>query len=231
MEKIRLQKYLADCGIASRRRAEKFILQGKVKVNGNVVRELGTKIDFKDKIEFNGKIVKPKKEKIYIMLNKPVGYLSTVKKGKEKGKIVLDLVKEKQRIFPVGRLDKNSSGLLILTNDGDLALKLTHPRYEKEKEYEVEINKEITKEFIEKMQKGVVIEEGKTLPAKVQQLGIRKFNIILREGKKRQIRRMCERLGFEVKKLHRIRINKLKLGNLKVGEFKHLNEQDIKKFT
>ena len=231
MDKIRLQKYLADCGIASRRRAEKFIMQGKVKVNGKVVKELGTKVDLKDKIEFNGKIVKPIEKRIYIMLNKPVGYLSTVRKSKEKGKTVLDLVKEKQRIFPIGRLDKDSSGLLILTNDGDLALKLTHPRYTKEKEYEVEVNKPITADFVERMKKGVIIEEGKTLPAKVKQFGLRKFNITLKEGKKRQIRRMCERLGFEVKKLHRIRINKLKLGNLKVGEFKHLDEQDIRKLA
>lgn len=228
MGKIRLQKYLADCGIASRRRAEVFIIQGKVKVNGEVIKELGTKVKPDDTIEFAGKVVKPKQEKIYIMLNKPIGYLSTVKKGKEKGKTVLDLVKAKERIFPVGRLDKNSSGLLILTNDGDLALKLTHPRYEKEKEYLVEVNKEISKDFIDKMEKGVKIEQGKTLPVKVKQLGVRKFEIILKEGKKRQIRRMCERLGNQVKSLHRSRVNKLELGDLKSGKFRYLCDEDIK---
>ena len=231
MDKIRLQKYLADCGIASRRKAEMFIIQGKVKVNGKVVKELGTKVGTDDKVEFKGKIVKPKQEKVYIMLNKPVGSLSTVKKGKEKGQTVLDLVKIKERIFPVGRLDKNSSGLLILTNDGDLALKLTHPRYEKEKEYLVEVNKEITKDFIKSLKRGVKLEEGRTLPAKVKQLGIKKFEIVLKEGKKRQIRRMCERLGYQVKSLHRIRINKLKLGDLKSGKFKYLGDKDIQLLT
>ncbi|HUT21798.1 MAG TPA: pseudouridine synthase [Candidatus Bipolaricaulota bacterium] len=228
MENIRLQKYLADCGIASRRSAEELILRGKVKVNGKTVKELGVKVDLKDKVEFNGKIVKPEQKKIYIMLNKPIGYLSTVKKGKEKGKTVLDLVKVKERLFPIGRLDKDSSGLLILTNDGDLALKLTHPRFEKEKEYSVTVDKEITKSFIEQMKKGVKITEGKTLPAKVKQTDSKNFQIVLREGKNRQIRRMCESLGYRVRSLSRIRINKLKLAGLKSGEFRYLNEEEIK---
>lgn len=224
---IRLQKYLADCGIASRRRAEVFILQGKVKVNGKVVKKLGTKVGPEDKVEFNGKVVKPKREKVYIMLNKPVGYLSTVKKGKEKGKTVLDLVDAPWRVFPVGRLDKDSSGLLILTNDGDLALKLTHPRYQKEKEYEVEVNKPITKNFINSMRRGVSLSGKKTVRAKVEQIGLKKFKIILKEGRKRQIRRMCEKLGYEVEKLHRTRINELSLGDLKSGKFRRLNEKEI----
>jgi len=228
MEKTRLQKYLADCGITSRRKAELLIMQGKVKINDRVVKELGTKVYPNDKVEFKGEIIEPKQEKVYIMLNKPVGYLSTVKKGKEKGKTVLDLIDTAERVFPVGRLDKNSSGLLILTNDGDLALKLTHPRYQKEKEYEVEVNKSITKNFLNNMRRGVSLAGKKSARAEVEQTGPQKFNIILKEGKKRQIRRMCDKLGYEVKSLRRIRINDLKLGNLKSGGYRFLNANEIK---
>ncbi|MFZ5365457.1 MAG: pseudouridine synthase [Patescibacteria group bacterium] len=227
MEKIRLQKYLADCGIASRRQAEVFIAQGKVTVNGEVVRALGTKVGPRDKVEFKGHVAKPERKKVYIMLNKPVGYLSTVKKGKEKGKTVLELVKGSARVFPVGRLDKESSGLLILTNDGDLALKLTHPRYEKEKEYEVAITRPLTDEFLKKMRSGVKIDGKKTSPAKVIPRGVKKFNIILKEGRKRQIRRMCEALGCGVISLRRIRINKLTLGDLKMGNCRNLTEKEV----
>lgn len=225
--KVRLQKYLADSGVASRRKAESFIIKGQVKVNGKVVTKLGTKVGVNDKIELNNKIVRACQEKVYIMLNKPAGYLSTAKKSKEKGKIVLDLVKTGQRLFSAGRLDRDSSGLLILTNDGDLALKLTHPKFEKEKEYEVEVDKNLTNNIIIQLRKGVIIDKYKTLPAKVKQFGVKKFNIIIKEGKNRQIRKMCESLGYKVKKLHRTRINKLCLGNLKSGKWRKLKKQEL----
>lgn len=231
MSMIRLQKILADAGIASRRKSEEYIKKGLVKVNGKIIKELGVKIDQdKDKIEFKGKIVKSKKEEyVYIILNKPAGYVSTCKKGKERGRIVLDLIEKKKmlRLWPIGRLDKDSEGLLILTNDGELTNKLTHPKFEKEKEYEVEVNNPLDKEFLIKMQRGVRINGYKTRPAKTNQIGKNKFKIIIKEGKKRQIRKMCEILEYKVVKLKRIRIGKLRLGNLKKGEWKVLKKIEI----
>jgi len=225
---IRLQKFLADAGVASRRRAEEFILQGRVKVNGETVREMGVKINpGKDQIYYRGKEVKLNPEKIYIILNKPAGYLSGCRRFKEK--TILDLVDLKQRLYPIGRLDKNTTGLLLLTNDGDLAEKLTHPRYEQEKEYEAEVDKKIEDKDLGKLVKGVDLADGKTLPAKTKRLGDKKFSIILREGRKRQIRRMADVLGYKITNLKRIRVKDLTLGNLKTGEWRYLSEVEIKK--
>ena len=189
MEEERLQKYLANAGIASRRKCEELILQGKVEVNGNVVTELGTKVTSKDVVKYNGKIVKPEEEKIYILLNKPIGYITTAHEqfGRDK---VLDLIKINKRIVPVGRLDMYTSGALILTNDGELVNKLTHPKNEIDKTYNVTLKGKITESEIESLKNGVIIDDDYlTKPAKVKILkideekNISRVQIIKHEGK------------------------------------------------
>lgn len=232
MSKIRLQKFLSDAGISSRRKSEEFIKSGLVKVNGKVVKEMGFKVEpGKNIVKFKDKRVEAKPEFIYIALNKPVGYVCTSRKFKGERNI-LDLVKIEKRLYPTGRLDKNSSGLLILTNDGDFAFKLTHPRYQKEKEYKVIIkNQNLNPDMIiEKFKNGIDIGEGDGIvkAKKAEYLGDGKFRIILTQGKKRQIRRMFEKLGYQILKLKRIRIASLKLGNLKTGEWRYLKEDEIR---
>ncbi|KPJ66127.1 hypothetical protein AMJ44_08935, partial [candidate division WOR-1 bacterium DG_54_3] len=180
--KVRLHKYIAECGIASRRAAEKLIAAGKVKIN-NKVAQIGAKIDPSlDKVIVDGKLLKTKEEKIYIKLNKPRGVVSAAWDPKEK--TVVDLVKDIPcRLYPVGRLDKNSEGLIILTNDGELANRLMHPRYEHEKEYIVNVQFPMTNDQLKKLEKGVMVEGRKTLPAKIKIISSRKFSITLREGK------------------------------------------------
>lgn len=230
MALIRLNKYLADSGIASRRRAEQFILAGKIRVNGAVVDSLGTKVDpARDKVFFGEQIVKPNNEKpIVIMLNKPIGYVCTTRHFKGE-KNVLDLIKISTRIYPVGRLDKDSSGLLILTNDGELSARLTHPRYEKEKEYFVAVDKDLEQNFVQRMSAGLILDGGEAvMPAKIRLTGAKTFSVILKQGKKRQIRRMCAVLGFRVLSLVRTRINRLQLGALPVGEYRVLKDSEIR---
>lgn len=212
MEGVRLQKYLAEAGIASRRKAEELIQQGKIRVNNQVIKELGTKIEpNKDKVEYEGKIVKIKKEKIYILLNKPIGYVTTAKDQFNRDS-VLDLVKVKQRIVPVGRLDMYTSGALILTNDGEFVYQVTHPKHEIEKTYTVTIKGIVKKEEIENLKQGVKIEDYITRPAKVKILKIdeekkqSRLEITIHEGKNRQVRKMCEAIGHNVLALHRSKI-------------------------
>lgn len=212
MEEVRLQKYLADAGIASRRKAEELIEQGKIKVNEQIITKLGTKINpNKDKVEYDGKIVKIQEEKIYILLNKPIGYVTTAK-DQFKRDSVLDLVKVRQRIVPVGRLDMYTSGALILTNDGDFVYQVTHPKHEIEKTYTVTIKGIIQKEEVELLKKGVKIEDYTTKPAKVKILKTdeekeqSRLEITIHEGKNRQVRKMCEAIGHKVLALHRSKI-------------------------
>ena len=234
MEEERLQKYLANAGIASRRKCEELILQGKVEVNGNVVTELGTKVTSKDVVKYNGKIVKPEEEKIYILLNKPIGYITTAHEqfGRDK---VLDLIKINKRIVPVGRLDMYTSGALILTNDGELVNKLTHPKNEIDKTYNVTLKGKITESEIESLKNGVIIDDDYlTKPAKVKILkideekNISRVQIIIHEGKNRQIRKMCEAIDKKVLALHRSKIGTLDVKNLKPGEWRYLNSSEIK---
>ena len=218
MEKIRLQKYLASCGIASRRKCEELIIQGKVSVNGKVVTELGTKIlPNKDKIEFNGKEVRSQENKIYILLNKPIGYVTTVKEqfGRDK---VTDLVKIKERLVPVGRLDMYTSGAIILTNDGDFVYKVTHPKNEVTKTYTVTLKGQVSNEEVEKLRSGVTLDDGfTTSPAKVKKIMEDKENnktrleIVIHEGKNREVRRMCEAINKKVLALHRSKIGTITL--------------------
>ena len=239
MKEERLQKYLANCGIASRRKCEDLILQGKIKVNGKIVTELGTKVTENDKVEYNNKIVNSEEEKIYILLNKPIGYVTTANDqfGRD---TVLDLVKINKRIVPVGRLDMYTSGALILTNDGEFVNKLTHPKNEIDKTYNVTVAGEITKEDIEKLENGVKIDdEYITKPAKAKILKIDKeknisrVQIVIHEGKNKQVRKMCEAIGKKVIALHRSKIGNLDVKDLKLGEWRYLSKKDleIKKIT
>ena len=197
----RLQKYLAECGIASRRKCEEYIIQGKVQVNGKTITELGVKVNpEKDKITFEGKNVKQEERKVYILLNKPIGYVTTSDEqfGRDK---VLDLVKVRERVVPVGRLDMYTSGALILTNDGDFVYKVTHPKHEITKTYTVTVKGIIKNEEVEQLRKGVKIDDYTTRPAKVKILktdeekDISRLEITIHEGKNRQVRRLCESVG------------------------------------
>lgn len=212
MEEVRLQKYLAEAGVTSRRRAEELIKQGKIKVNNEEVTELGTKINpSKDKVEYKGKIVTIHQEKVYILLNKPIGYVTTTKDQFNRDS-VLDLVKVRQRIVPVGRLDMYTSGALILTNDGDFVYQVTHPKHEVEKTYTVTIKGIVKKEEVDMLKKGVKIENYRTRPAKIKILKTDEENnqsrleITIHEGKNRQVRKMCETIGHQVLALHRSKI-------------------------
>ena len=233
MEEQRLQKYLANNGIASRRKCEKLILQGKIEVNGKIIKELGAKVTENDIIKYNGKIVEMQKEKIYILLNKPIGYVTTLK-DQFKRNTVLDLVKVKNRIVPVGRLDMYTSGALILTNDGEFVNKLTHPKNEIEKTYNVTIGGIVTKEDIEKLRQGIKIDdEYITKPAKAKILkidkkkNISKIQIIIHEGKNRQVRKMCNAINKKVIALHRSKIGNIDVKDLKLGEWRYLNKSEI----
>lgn len=226
---MRLQKFLANAGIASRRRAEQFILDGHVAVNGKVVTELGTKVDPDvDKVQFDKKNVNGEPEKVVLMLNKPPGYVCTTRHFKEE-KNVMTLVKAGVRVYPVGRLDKDSTGLLILTNDGELAEKLMHPKYRKEKEYYVTVNKNIPAEFERAVATGIRLEEGTTLPAQFEQDTDKSFYIVLKQGMKRQIRLMCHEYALRVTGLKRVRINRLELGGLAQGDYRVLTKSEIDK--
>ena len=233
MEEIRLQKYLAEAGIASRRKAEELIQQGKVKVNNVIVTELGTKINpEKDKIEYDGKTITREDEKVYILLNKPIGYVTTAKDQFNRDS-VLDLVKVKQRIVPVGRLDMYTSGALLLTNDGDFVYQVTHPKHGIEKTYTVTLKGMITKTTIEMLKKGVKIEDYITRPAKVRILKIEedknqsRLEITIHEGKNRQIRKMCEAVGHRVLALHRSKIAGIGVKELPLGKWRYLSENEI----
>jgi len=227
---VRLQKYMADKGIASRRKCEEFITDGLVRVNGKVVTELGTKVDpDKDAVEVNeSKVEAVKADYIYIMLNKPAGYITSLKQADSSSPLVTDLLKKvKDRVYPVGRLDKDSSGLLLLTNDGDFAYKLMHPSFEKEKEYIVTTEQTVTRTMIERFQKGIIIEGRKTYPAKVKRIELTKISIVIKEGRNRQIRKMLQKVGNTVISLQRVRINNLILGKLKEGEYRFLTKSEV----
>lgn len=231
-ELIRLNKYLAMCGVASRRKADELIQQGRVTVNGEVITQLGVKINpLKDKVAVDGKPIKPEEKLIYIVLNKPKDCITSVRD--EKGRrTVLDLVKVKQRIFPVGRLDRNTTGVLLLTNDGELAYRLTHPKYKIEKAYKVEIDKPIKPEDIEKLKRGIMLDGRKTEACEIYILpnsDRKELGITIHEGRYRQVRRMFERLGYKVRKLHRVSFGGITVSGMKRGEWRYLTEKEIKK--
>lgn len=233
--KVRLQKHLADCGIASRRKSEELIEMGKVKVNGHIA-TIGTKVDPKrDKITVRGKTVIANTTKMYIMLHKPRGFVTTM--SDEKGrKCVTDLVKDAPvRLFPVGRLDMNSEGLLIMTNDGEFANKLTHPSYHVNKTYRVTVKGEVQEEQILELKEGIMLDGEKTLPCDcfvAERKPDRTVLIfIIQEGRNRQIRRMCEAVKLEVMRLKRTEIAGVKLGMLPRGSWRPLNEKEMRRLT
>lgn len=235
MEEVRLQKYLANQGVCSRRKAEEYILEGFVEVNGKVVKELGTKIDpKKDKVLFKGKKIDKIENKIYIILNKPIGYVTTTKDQFNRN-TVLDLVNIKEKVLPVGRLDMYTSGALILTNDGEFIYKVTHPKYEIEKTYNVTVKGIITSEEIKKLKEGIEIEDYISGKAKVRILkldkekDISRIEIIIHEGKNREVRKMCNSIGRKVLALHRSKIDKLNVKDLKIGKWRYLSKQEVKK--
>ena len=233
-EPIRLQKFLSLCGVASRRKAEELILQGKVKINGKPA-ILGDKVTDKDKVFVNGKrFVAPRTKYRYIMLHKPRGFITTM--SDEKGrKCVAELVRDVgERVYPVGRLDKDSEGMLIFTNDGEFANKIMHPRNSIYKIYRVTVRPSITEEQIEKLETGIEIDGRKTAPAIVHVLVQDKeqnrvvLEMILHEGKNREIRKMCEAVGLEVARLKRTQIGSVKMGMLKQGAWRDLTEKEVK---
>ena len=236
----RKQKFLASAGVASRRKCEQYIQEGKVKVNGKVVTELGTKVNpKKDTIEFNNKVIKDDNiEKVYILLNKPIGYVTTAKDQFSRD-TVLDLVKVKERVVPVGRLDMYTSGALILSNDGEFINKITHPSNEVEKTYNVTMIGIISEDDVKKLSEGVIIdnngEKYKTKKAKVKILKIDKeknqsrIQIVIHEGKNRQVRKMCEAIGKKVIALHRAKIGDISVKDLPLGKYRYLRNDEIKK--
>lgn len=227
MATSRVQKFLSEQGVASRRKAEDFIRSGQVFINGKKAK-LGDKVDpEKDVIKVYGKIIEPQQKKIYIALNKPKGYVVT-KRDPYGRKTVFSLLPDdvRTKVWNVGRLDYDTEGLLILTNDGDLTQQLAHPKYEHDKEYEVTTTNTPTKEQLNELEEGVEISSGLTSPAKVK-ASSNKVRITIHEGKKRQIRRMFDKVGLDVQKLRRIRVNKLLLPNIPAGSFTEVKKEDI----
>ena len=224
---MRLQKFLSEAGICSRRKGEEYIKQGLVRVNGRIVAQLGTKVDSeKDRVELDGRVVTLKSEPVYIMLNKPKGYVTSCRHPGEK--IVLDLIDIPERVYPIGRLDKDSIGLLILTNDGGLHHQLSHPSFDHEKEYDVTVSKPITDGSLRNIASGLPMMGSKTRPAKIRRISSRRFRIVLKEGRNRQIRRMVRKVGNRVTRLKRIRISNVKLGSLAEGAWRNLTRKEKK---
>ena len=231
MEQMRLQKFLAHAGIASRRAAEDIIKQGRVSINGKTIAEMGILVGNEDNVTVDGKPVVNKEAKIYIMLNKPTGYVSTAKDQFGRP-TVLELVKDiDKRLYPVGRLDYDTSGLILLTNDGDFTYQLTHPKHEIDKIYEALISGIPTKDEITKFEAGLKIENYTTSPAKIIISEVKKNNalvqITIHEGKNRQVRKMCAAIGHNVLTLKRISIGPIALGNLQEGKWRNLTDAEL----
>ena len=224
----RLNKFIASSGVCSRRKADEYIANRLVTVNGVVITELGTKVSDTDEICVNGETINKEQEKVYILINKPVGYVTTSKEQFNRP-CILDLIKEKKRVYSVGRLDMFSEGMLILTNDGDFVNKIIHPKVHVCKTYIVEVNKTLKDEDIKKLATGVDIGGYITKKAEVLKMADNTLKLSIYEGKNRQIRKMCETVGYKVRKLKRISIGKLDLGNLKPGEYRYLNIDEINK--
>lgn len=234
-EVVRLQKYMAECGVASRRKCEEFILNGKVKVNGAVVNELGTKVNtLRDIVEYNGRKLEFKEDFVYILLNKPIGYVTTAKDQFNRDS-VLDLVKTNKRLVPVGRLDMYTSGALILTNDGEFVYKVTHPKHEIEKTYTVTIKGIVTDDEVVKLRNGVQIEDYTTKPARVKILKTdeeknqSRLEITIHEGKNRQVRKMCEAINHSVLALHRSKIAGIGVKDIELGKWRYLTKKEVDK--
>ena len=228
---MRINKYLASCELGSRRKVEEFIVQGKVTINGAVVTELGYDVLDTDIVKYNGTVVKPQTNKVYIMLNKPKCYITSKKDEKDR-RIVMDLIKScKEEVFPVGRLDYNTEGLLLLTNDGEWANNITHPSKNISKTYEVKTKYMLTQKQIKQLSNGIVIEGKKTLPAVVELKGkdgeYFVTHITIFEGRNREVRKMFEAIMLKIYNLKRLSIGALKLNDLQMGKFRYLNKNEI----
>ncbi len=225
----RLQKFMAECGVCSRRKAEEYIKEGKVTVNGVVVTEMGTKVGDGDVVRFSGKVINKEEKKVYILMNKPEGCVTAVTDDRGR-KTVIDLVKGvSERIYPVGRLDYNTSGLLILTNDGDVANKLTHPKNKIDKVYEARIKRIPEPAEIFFFESGIFLDGRKTAPAKLEIISEEPpvVNVTIHEGRNRQVRRMLEEIDNKVISLKRVKIGELTLGSLKKGKYREMTEEEV----
>lgn len=227
MGQIRINKYLTRANFCSRRQADRLIEQGKIRIDDRQA-VLGDKVSSQDKIYVNGQEIKlNQSKKVYLAFHKPVGVICTTdKKARDN---IIDAVNYPVRIYPIGRLDVRSSGLILLTNDGEIVNKILKGQHKVEKEYLVEVDKDLTHEFLEKLEMGVMLDGFKTLPARVNKISARKFKIIIVEGKNKQIRRMCEGLGYRVTSLKRFRIGTILLDDLREGKYKKISDSEIKK--
>ncbi|HEY6636874.1 MAG TPA: pseudouridine synthase [Solirubrobacterales bacterium] len=231
---VRLAKYLAHAGVASRRKAEELIAAGKVHVGGEVVTDPARDVDEGSSVEVEGRAVVPEPREVWAV-NKPLGVVSTARtfgghknrRRTDRRRAVTQLVDSSRRLYPVGRLDADSTGLILLTNDGELANRLTHPRYGVPKTYLVELDRAPSEADLDRLREGVRLEDGPTAPAEVERLAERGLEITIREGRKRQVRRMAEAIGNEVESLSRIRIGSLELGDLRRGEARRLDRREI----
>lgn len=225
MDNRRLNKYIADSGYCSRREADKLIEQGKVTINGRIA-QIGERVAPNSKVVVNKQLISHDSDKVYIALNKPIGIVCTTDLREPNN--IVSFVNYPARIYPVGRLDKDSEGLILLTSDGDIVNKILRAQGKHDKEYEVKVDKTITQDFLDKMASGVPILGQKTLPCKIYKTGNRSFRIILIQGLNRQIRRMCEYLGYNVVNLKRTRIMNINLGRMKVGQWRPLSDKEIR---
>lgn len=223
----RINKYIASCGVCSRRKAEEYVLSGRVKVNDIIIKDLAYKVKEEDIIKIDDNIINKEEKKVYIMLNKPKGYVTTSHEQFGR-KSVLDLIDEDVRVYPIGRLDMYTEGLLLLTNDGDFANKVMHPKNKIAKKYIVTSKEKITQNQKELLESGVNIGDYITRPAKVNILTNNQFEIIISEGKNRQVRRMCEAVRVNLTNLKRIQIGNINLGNLQTGKYRYLSDEEIK---
>jgi 23S rRNA pseudouridine2605 synthase len=229
-EPERLQKYIAKKGLASRRQVEQLITEGKVLVNGRAA-VLGQKVTSRDQIVVNGRLIPSLvPEKLIYMLNKPLGIVST-SKAQDGERTVVNLIKSKQRLFPVGRLDKNTSGLILLTNDGEIAYQLTHPKFQIEKEYIVKVNRPLSGDHIKRLITGIKGKFNEYRADNVEEISHLVYKIVLHEGKNREVRRMMQLINREIISLKRVRIAKLNLGDLALGEYRLLNKEEINLLT
>jgi pseudouridine synthase len=227
MPLMRLQKFLSAAGVCSRRHGEVYIQTGRVRVNGSLATVLGTQVDpDKDRIEVDGRTVALQTRNIYIAMHKPKGYVTSCSHTGEA--VVMDLIDLHKRLYPVGRLDKDSTGLLLLTNDGRLHHRLSHPSFDHEKEYEVTVEHPILDSVLDHLSAGMPLKGTKTRPARIQRLSGRRFKMVLQEGRNRQIRRMVHMVGHRVVRLKRIRVANIRLGNLPVGAWRHLTAREEK---
>lgn len=232
---MRINKYIASCGVASRRKAEELIISGRVTINGELITELSTTVDeTKDIVEVDGVPINQEEKKVYILLNKPEGYITTVKDQFDRPS-VLDILKDvEERVYPVGRLDYETSGLLILTNDGDLTYKLTHPKHEVEKTYLAMVNGIISPEEKRRFENGLQIEDYTTAKAKLkivkadEEKNYSVCKITIHEGRNRQVRKMCKAIGHPVRNLRRIQMGRINIRGLEVGEYRNLTEDEVR---